>query len=214
MSSSPSDAHSTPTPSGSRVGLEWVPNRALVTNESSGSAGPPLLRRGPTQRDPLPPGPTPGPATSAAAPTGPPAPAPTTTPAGGSTRPLQQLPGRCLRTTGDTDATHPPAELSKGSCPTRDRPRCNGTNSVGGRCRKQPLKGATACRNHRGSAPQVGAAAEQRLLERQALVAAEAFGLPREVDPHTALLEEPYRAAGALQWLGAIVADLDRKDVV
>lgn len=113
-----------------------------------------------------------------------------------------------------TAATHSPAEPSKGPCPTCDRPRCNGTTSAGGRCRKQPLKGATVCRTHGGSAPQVRAAAEQRLLERQALVAAEAFGLPREVDPHTALLEELHRCAGAVQWLGAIVADLDRKDVV
>jgi ribosomal protein L35AE/L33A len=113
-----------------------------------------------------------------------------------------------------TDATHSPAEPSKGPCPTCDRPRCNGTTSAGGRCRKQPVKGATVCRTHGGSAPQVRAAAEQRLLERQALVAAEAFGLPREVDPHTALLEELHRAAGAVQWLGALVADLERESIV
>lgn len=112
-----------------------------------------------------------------------------------------------------TTQTHGPAEPGKGPCPTCDRPRCNGTASAGGRCRKQPLKGATVCRTHGGSAPQVKAAAEQRLLERQALVAAEAFGLPREVDPHTALLEELHRTAGAVQWLGAIVADLQQSEI-
>lgn len=113
-----------------------------------------------------------------------------------------------------TDSTHTPAPPSKGPCPTCDRPRCNGTTSAGGRCRKQPIKGATVCRTHGGSAPQVLAKAEQRLLARQALVAAEAFGLPREVDPHSALLEELHRCAGAVQWLGAIVADLDKDEVV
>jgi hypothetical protein len=100
------------------------------------------------------------------------------------------------------------------SDPIDDAPRCKATSRSGNRCKRRPIPGGTVCAMHGGKAPQVRAAAEQRLLERQALVAAEAFGLPREVDPHTALLEELHRAAGAVQWLGAIVADLDRKDVV
>lgn len=67
---------------------------------------------------------------------------------------------------------------------------------------------------HGGKTPAVVAKAEERLQARQASLAAEAFGLPREVDPHTALLEELHRTAGAVQWLGAIVADLEHKDVV
>lgn len=118
-----------------------------------------------------------------------------------------------MTTTDCTTQTHAPAPPGKGDCPTCERPRCNGTTSAGGRCRKQPIKGATVCRTHGGSAPQVQAKAEQRLLERQALVAAEAFGLPREVDPHSALLEELHRCAGAVQWLGAIVADLQRDEI-
>jgi len=65
------------------------------------------------------------------------------------------------------------------------------------------------CRFHGGSAPQVRDAAEQRLLLRRAVLEAETLGLPREVDPHTALLEELHRTAGAVQWLGAVVADLE-----
>jgi hypothetical protein len=42
---------------------------------------------------------------------------------------------------------------------------------------------------------------------------AETLGLPREVDPHTALLEELHRTAGAVQWLGAVVADLEQEHV-
>lgn len=66
---------------------------------------------------------------------------------------------------------------------------------------------------HGGSSPRALAAAEKRRADRQALLAAESFGLPREVDPHTALLEELHRTAGAVQWLGAVVADLDQDDV-
>ena len=39
------------------------------------------------------------------------------------------------------------------------------------------------------------------------------MGLPREVDPHTALLEELHRTAGAVQWLNAVVADLEQDRV-
>lgn len=123
-----------------------------------------------------------------------------------------------MNTTNCTDQTHAPAPPGKGPCTTCDRPRCNGTTKPNtpdsARCRKQPMKGATVCRTHGGSAGQVRSAAERRLLEREALVAAEAFGLPREVDPHSALLEELHRCAGAVQWLGAIVADLDKDEVV
>lgn len=108
---------------------------------------------------------------------------------------------------------HAPAPPGTGECPLCDLPRCNGTTSRG-RCRKQPIKGAAVCRTHGGSAPHVRAAADRRLAERQAILAAESFGLPREVDPHTALLEELHRTAGAVQWLGAVVADLERKTLV
>lgn len=66
---------------------------------------------------------------------------------------------------------------------------------------------------HGGSAPQSIAAAERRRQERVALLALESFGIPVEVDPHTALLQELHRTAGAVAWLGAIVADIDRDDL-
>lgn len=94
-----------------------------------------------------------------------------------------------------------------------DTPRCTATNARGQRCQKRPIVGGTVCATHGGSAPQVKAAAERRLLERQALLAVESFGLPREVDPHEALLEELHRTAGAVSWLGAVVADLERGEI-
>lgn len=96
-----------------------------------------------------------------------------------------------------------------------ETPRCSATSKQSGeRCKRRPIPGGTVCAMHGGKTPAVVAKAEQRLQARQALLAAEAFGLPREVDPHTALLEELHRTAGAVQWLGAIVADLQQKDVV
>jgi hypothetical protein len=92
-----------------------------------------------------------------------------------------------------------------------DTPRCTATaKGTGERCKRRPIPGGTVCVKHGGGAAQVREAAQARLEARQALLAAEAFGLPREVDPHTALLEELHRTAGAVQWLGAIVADLDQ----
>jgi hypothetical protein len=67
---------------------------------------------------------------------------------------------------------------------------------------------------HGGKSPLALSAAERRKESRMALLAVETFGLPREVDAHTALLEELYRTVGAVEWLGAVVADLERHDVV
>lgn len=93
---------------------------------------------------------------------------------------------------------------------THDPEKCTGHNSRGLPCGNRPIRGGAVCSTHGGSAPQVRDAAAARLQARTALLAAEAFGLPRTIDPHTALLEELHRTAGAVQWLGAIVADLDQ----
>lgn len=46
--------------------------------------------------------------------------------------------------------------------------RCSAHNSAGLQCGKAPMNGATVCRTHGGSAPQVKAAAEERQLEAKA----------------------------------------------
>jgi hypothetical protein len=91
--------------------------------------------------------------------------------------------------------------------------RCSAHTKAGKPCGQPPMSGQTVCRKHGGKAPQNLNAAEQRLLHRRAVLEAETLGLPREVDPHTALLEELHRTAGAVQWLGAVVADLKREHV-
>lgn len=95
-----------------------------------------------------------------------------------------------------------------------EAPRCTGTaKSTGARCKRRPIPGGTVCVKHGGGAPQVRNAAQARLRQRDAILALETFGISRTVDPHTALLEELHRTAGAVEWLGAIVAGLDRGDV-
>lgn len=92
--------------------------------------------------------------------------------------------------------------------------RCKGHNRAGKPCGRNKLAGQNVCDLHGGKAPQALAAAERRLQERAAVLALESFGVPIEVDAHTALLQELHRTAGAVQWLGAIVADLNREDLV
>lgn len=97
---------------------------------------------------------------------------------------------------------------------THDPDLCASHNAAGRPCRKRPIVGGRVCPTHGGSAPQVRAAADARLRQREAVLAVETFGLPREIDPHAALLEELHRTAGAVEWLGAVVADLERGAVV
>lgn len=70
--------------------------------------------------------------------------------------------------------------------------------------------GIGACKLHGGRMPnhQKAAKAEQA---RRAVVT---YGLPREIDPAQALIEEVHRTAGAVSWLGAIVARTDEDDLV
>lgn len=94
------------------------------------------------------------------------------------------------------------------------KPKCSGKRSNGEPCTKWPMKGQRVCNTHGGSSPQAKAAAERRLGEAKALTAVATFGLPREVDPRDALLEEVYRSAGAVDWLREQVQILTADQVI
>lgn len=73
-----------------------------------------------------------------------------------------------------------------------------------------PHVGVGRCKLHGGNTPthvKSAAAAKAR-------AAVAALGLPREVDPHTALLEEVHRCAGAVEWLGLVVGQIEDKSLV
>ena len=46
-----------------------------------------------------------------------------------------------------------------------DAPKCQAHTTAGNPCKNPAIRGATVCRSHGGSAPQVKAAAQRRLLE-------------------------------------------------
>lgn len=63
--------------------------------------------------------------------------------------------------------------------PNPDRPRCVHplNDGSGERCKKPPIKGATLCRSHGGTAKQIKEKAQQRLLEAADKVAARLVGI-------------------------------------
>jgi hypothetical protein len=95
-----------------------------------------------------------------------------------------------------------------------DNRRCTARSKQSGeRCKRAAVVGASVCSMHGGKAPRVRYAAQQRVAAAAAVRAVATFGLPRTVDPHVALLEEIARTAGHVDWLGEVVAGLEREKV-
>ncbi len=86
--------------------------------------------------------------------------------------------------------------------------RCTATARSGNRCKKAAIIGAKVCRAHGGAAPQVKAKAKKRVEKEIAQKAVVLYGLPREIEPHQALLEEVHRTAGHVAWLGQVVQEI------
>lgn len=70
------------------------------------------------------------------------------------------------------------------------------------------------CRLHGGKAPRSLAAAEKRGQDRAAREAVKTYGLPVDVSPTEALLEEVRWTAGHVQWLRAWVQELEQSRLV
>lgn len=80
------------------------------------------------------------------------------------------------------------------------RPAGSGTDHVGdGHCK------------HHGGSTQSG---KKHAAKQAANKAVATYGLPRNVDPATALLEEVHRTAGHVEWLGQVVGELEVKALV
>lgn len=70
--------------------------------------------------------------------------------------------------------------------------------------------GIGRCMNHGGKTPTHRKAAQMEMARHAAVT----FGLPREVDPAQALLEEVHRTAGHVEWLRQVVAGLEQGELV
>src|SRR5215211_1950433 len=92
--------------------------------------------------------------------------------------------------------------------------RCGANTKRGAICGKPAGWGTPyqhgRCKLHGGASPTHLEAAQRREAER----AVELYGLPRDVEPPQALLEEVYRAAGHVEWLGGVVRGLEQNHLV
>lgn len=94
-------------------------------------------------------------------------------------------------------------------------PRCQKHTKHGAKqCRQPALAGVDACRLHCGGIARAREKGKANLERKAAEQAVATYGLPRDIDPHTALLEEICRTAGHVDWLGRVVAELQQDDLV
>ena len=95
---------------------------------------------------------------------------------------------------------------------------CGAKNKKGEPCGLGPVPGAKRCGRHGGKAPQVQAAAARRVAEaaaqEQMVKAVRTLGLPIDVDPGKALLDEIHWTAGHVAWLRGKVQELEEEDLV
>lgn len=96
-----------------------------------------------------------------------------------------------------------------------DITRCWATSArTGQQCGNWPMTDMHVCRIHGGSSRNAKRGAQTRKNERLALAAVNTYGLPRDIDPATALLEEVQRTAGHVAWLGDVIQALQQDELV
>lgn len=97
-----------------------------------------------------------------------------------------------------------------------DGHRCTGKSKRSGtRCKKAACVGLDKCATHCGlSTEDRKARAERFLAEQQASKAVVTYGLPRDISPTDALLEEVRYSAGHVAWLREKVRELEDQDLV
>src|SRR6266540_1458607 len=84
--------------------------------------------------------------------------------------------------------------------------QCTATaKSTGRRCTHRPMRGQRVCRHHGGSAPQAKAAVERRDERDEAERAVQTYGLPRDIAPDEALLEEVHLAERQGELVGRLL---------
>lgn len=97
--------------------------------------------------------------------------------------------------------------------------KCGAETRGGGMCGQAAGWGTEhpgwgSCKLHGGSTQNGTKAAARQQAEANAGAAVLKYGLPRTVDPATAMLEEVYRSAGTVAFLGSIVAKLEQDGLI
>lgn len=96
------------------------------------------------------------------------------------------------------------------------KPKCTGTSKQSGkRCKRDPAIGLDKCAIHCGlSKAERARITAAFLAEQEARRAVVTYGLPRDISPSDALLEEVRYTAGHVAWLRGKVAELEQNDLV
>lgn len=93
--------------------------------------------------------------------------------------------------------------------------QCKATaKSTGQQCARQAIEGGTVCRVHGGATKLARAKAERNLQEAEAARQVATLGLPVDITPTDALLQEVQWTAGHVQWLRTKVQELDEQALV
>ena len=93
-------------------------------------------------------------------------------------------------------------------------PSCHSHRRDGSPCGQPRMHEQRVCRLHGGKSPRALAAAERRGQERAAREAVVTYGLPVDVSPTEALLEEVRWTAGHVRWLRGRVQELEESQLV
>lgn len=96
------------------------------------------------------------------------------------------------------------------------KPKCTSrSKQAGERCKRDPAIGLDKCAIHCGlSKAERDRIAAEYLAGQQARKAVVTYGLPRDISPTEALLEEVRYTAGHVAWLREKVAELEDRDLV
>lgn len=93
--------------------------------------------------------------------------------------------------------------------------KCTGHRKADGApCGQPRMAGQLVCRKHGGKAPQALAAAVRRVQEAEAKAAVVTLGLPVDISPSDALLDEVRWTSGHVQWLRGKVQELNEQALV
>lgn len=101
----------------------------------------------------------------------------------------------------DTCDAHAPEGDLRAPAPPEEQ-RCTATNRESGeRCRRYHRSGGNVCALHGGNARQVRNKADKRTAVEKVKALVTTYGLPVDIAPEQAILDEVHRTAGHVAWL-------------